>query len=118
MVWAARMIRDSAPPGTLVATGRPAAVFYFSGRPAVSLSILRSTGEAGAINPDSVWVLLSDLNSRERSAVTRLLERGCDRFEVRARVPRVILLVPRAGSPGEGEVACAALRELVPGAGS
>lgn len=118
MVWAARMIRDSAPPGTLIATGRTAAVFYFSGRPTVSLSILRSLGEAGATNPDSVWVLLSDLNSRERSAARRLLERGCDRFAVRARVPRVLLLVPRAGASGPGEDACTALRELAPGAGS
>ena len=118
MVWAARMIRDSAPPGTLIATGRPAAVFYFSGRPTVSLSILRSTGNAGPINPDSVWVLLSDLNSRERSAARRLLERGCERFEVRARVPRVILLTPRAGPPGPEVDACTALRALGPGAGS
>jgi len=117
MVWAARMIRDSAPPGTLIATGRPPAVFYFSGRPTLSLSILRSTGETGAVNPDRVWVLLSDLNARERSTARRLRERGCDRFEVRARVPQVILLVPREGPPGPGEDACAALQELVPGAG-
>ena len=117
MVWAARMIRDSAPPGTLVATGRPSAVFYFSGRPTLSLPILRSIGEPGAINPDRVWVLLSDLNSWERSAARRLVRRGCDRFEVRARVPQVILLVPRSGSPGPGEDACTALRELAPGTG-
>ena len=117
MVWAARMIRDSAPPGTVIATGRPAAVHYFSGRLTLSLStLLRSTREAGSASPTGVWVLLSDLNSREQSAARKLLERGCDRFEVRARAPRVILLIPRATPAGPGGDACTALRELVPGA--
>lgn len=115
MVWASRLIRDSAPPGTVIATGRPAAVYYFSGRPTVSLATLRSTEAPDAAGPAAVWVLLSDLNTREESAAKRLLQRGCDRFEVRARVPRVILLVPRgAAPPGPGANACAALRELVP----
>jgi hypothetical protein len=115
MVLAARMIRDSAPPGTVIATGRTASVYYFSGRPTVSLSpLLRSIEGPGPANPTGVWLLLSDLNSRERSTVSRLLERGCDRFEVRVRFPSVLLLVPRA-SPGTGADACTALRELVPG---
>jgi hypothetical protein len=118
MVWAARLIRDSAPPGTVIATGRTAAVHYFSGRPTLSLSALRrSPGESGAPDPATVWVLLSDLNSREQSAARRLLERGCERFEVRARAPSVVLLVPRASPAGPGADACAALRELVPGSG-
>jgi 4-amino-4-deoxy-L-arabinose transferase-like glycosyltransferase len=113
MVWAARMIRDSAPPGTVIATGRPAAVFYFSGRPTVSVSaLLRSAGAPGAADAAGVWVLLSNLNSREESAAKRLLDRGCDRLEVRARVPRVILLVPRQAPPGSDGDACRALREL------
>jgi 4-amino-4-deoxy-L-arabinose transferase-like glycosyltransferase len=115
MVWAARMIRDSAPPGTIIATGRPAAVNYFSGHLTLSLSTLRSSGESGPSHPAGVWVLLSDLNSWEQSAARRLLERGCDRFEVRARVPGVVLLVPRAGPPVPGGDACAALRELALG---
>lgn len=118
MVWAARMIRDSAPPGTVIATGRPASVHYFSGRPTLSLSVLRAPEASGPINQDRVWVLLSDLNTRERSAARRLLEGGCERYEVRARVPRVILLVPRAGPPRPGDSACSALRDLVPEAGS
>jgi 4-amino-4-deoxy-L-arabinose transferase-like glycosyltransferase len=118
MVWAARLIRDSAPPGTVVATGRPAAVHYFSGRPTLSLSALRrSAGESGTPDPAIIWVLLSDLNSRERSAARRLRELGCERFEVRARAPRVVLLVPRASPAGPGADACAALQELVPGSG-
>ena len=113
MVRAARMIRNSAPPGTVIATGRPAAVFYFSGHLTRSLLTLRRLpGDSARPEPvqTGVWILLSDLNAPD---ARRLLERGCDRLEVRARLPRVLLMAPRV-TPGPGRDACTALRQLVP----
>jgi MFS family permease len=119
MVAAARMIRDSAPPGAVIATAKPATVYYFSGHLTVPLSaVLRSERESGSLDLMSKgvdWILLSHLAARERTAGTRLLRRHCEHLEIAARGSPATLLLSESGSslgPRGGD-ACAALKQFL-----
>jgi 4-amino-4-deoxy-L-arabinose transferase-like glycosyltransferase len=112
MVAATRVIRDSAPRGAVIATEKPATVFYFSGHLTVPLlETLRSGQLNGSLDlTSSDWILLSKLLRREQNAGTRLLERYCERLKVGARSPPTTLLLAQKAPAGPGANACPALQ--------
>jgi dolichyl-phosphate-mannose-protein mannosyltransferase len=117
LVAAARMIRDSTAPGAVIATTKPATVFYFSGRLTVPLSaVLRSERERGLLDLRSKgvdWILLSNLQTRDRRTWTQLLDRHCESLELRARFSPGTLLLSQRAPLGSGENACLALKQFL-----
>ena len=113
---AIRLIRDSAPAGAVVATGKPATVYYFSGRQTLSLPYaFRSGGASEVLDPGpdrGVWILLTPLGPRDQAAAKRLLERGCDGLSVRERSSGALVLVQEPATSTPAGDACGALREF------
>lgn len=117
LVAAARMIRDSLPSGAVVATAKPATVFYFSGHPTIPVQAMfltqRLDGVPGLGSNGAHTMLLSQVTSVERWVATRLLDGPCERLEVRAGAPSATLLLRERPSLGPGENACAALKQFL-----
>lgn len=112
LVLSARFVRDSLPEDVVVATNKPATVFYFSGHKTVDLeSILRP---AKAFEPLKLRALGADfllLSRMSRFEVRRGLDtikRGCRELSVRATILSTALLLAQRDSLSELD-ACSGL---------
>ncbi len=113
MVAAARSIQASAVESAVVATTKPASVYYFSGHRTLSLGkILRDEQRSGGLNLGAYGVdliLLSRVDPFERREAGRRLARHCADLEIRAELP-TLTMVLAARDPLQGQTnACAAL---------
>jgi len=110
IVAAAQIIRDSAPPDAVIATAKPATIFYFSGHRTVHLlDLLRTENETGSLDWRSEgvdWILLTNGTPVEHRAATRLLDHYCDGLVVSAPSPRATLLLSATPAAGASRNAC------------
>ena len=112
-VVAARLLRDSAPPGAVIASGKPAPLFYFSGHRAVSVSKLWRPGR-GAASPDLPrqavdWILLSKYAPRDERAAQRALLPHCNELTRPLWSPSTTLILMMRPPGSTAPTACGAL---------
>ena len=116
-VAATHLLRDSAPAQAVIATGKPATVFYFSGHRVVLITDwLRPDRERGVLElgpPGVDWIFLSAAIARDQGAAKRALAPHCDQLREAVRGPptTVILIARSLGDPAP--TACAALEHFL-----
>jgi len=126
LVMATRFVRDSLPVNAVVASSKPATVYYFSGHRTVDLaSLLRRERARGVLEwgPQGVnFLILSRTGPMERGRGLAMVNRHCRELSVRATIPpsSTLVLAPRDSLSGTTD-ACSALaqfaadlRELTP----
>lgn len=112
LVAAARFAHDSLAPGAIVATSKPATLYYFGGVRTVPLDpILEQARTSRALEFEAAgagYILLSQVLSNELESPRTLL-RHCGALKVRAApAPTTLLLERRSPQSPDGD-ACAAL---------
>jgi len=115
MVTAAHRVRDSLWDRAVIATSKPATVFYFGNHLTVPLGRLlqeeRKTGVLDLRSLGADLVLLSRLLPSERTTARRMLKRHCRELEVYASIPPATLLIKPKDRGPDHEDACAALAD-------
>ena len=112
-VMATRFVRDSLPVTAVVASSKPATVYYFSGHRTVDLaSLLRQERAKGLLEwgPQGVdFLILSRMGPMERGRGFAMVNRHCRELSVRTTIPpSTLLLAPRDSLSGTTD-ACSAL---------
>lgn len=114
LVTAVRLSQDSLPPGSIVATSKPAPVYYFGGHRTVPITTLlgrvQATGNLDLKSSGADVVLVSGF--RDWTSVTTVLVPHCRELSIRIGIEPTTLLLGPLDQSHPGEDACRALKDF------